>query len=163
MDRIARFQIWFDIMHIISFDELPLLATLYTPAFMSTSIESLLTRELDVRFIDARAIATEARVSLGIQGYPSPDQLCQVRDEALRIYRSKSIQEQHTLQRLNMDLEAVKIPAGSSRRSSRTASSSSEELSTSSTSDLESLNSGCNRMQRARRFSSIFRGACERR
>ena len=32
------------------------------------TIESILTRELELRFIDARALATEARVSLGIHG-----------------------------------------------------------------------------------------------
>lgn len=77
------------------------------------SVESLLTRSLDLRFIDARNIAAEARLSLGIDGYPSEDQVYQLRDEAVRIFQSKSQEEQRKMRRQNWDLEAVKIPAGS--------------------------------------------------
>ena len=83
---------------------------------MST-IESFLTRELDVRFIDARFIATEARISLGIEGYPTRDQVELLREEGIRIFRNKSPEEQRALQKLNLDLEAVKMPAGSMSRS----------------------------------------------
>jgi len=74
------------------------------------TVESFLTRKLDVRFIDARVIATEARLSLGIQGYPTRDQLGDLRTEAIRIFCSKSIDEQRALQQLNIELESIKVP-----------------------------------------------------
>ena len=42
------------------------------------SVESLLTRELNLRFIDARMLVTEARITLGIEGYPDRDQVDEV-------------------------------------------------------------------------------------
>lgn len=78
-----------------------------------TSIESILTRELDLRFIDARNIATEARIALGIEGYPSKDHINLIRDEAVRIFQRKSLDERRNMQRMNSDFEAMKIPAGS--------------------------------------------------
>ncbi len=61
------------------------------------SIESLLTRELDLQFIDARSIAMEARLSLGIEGYPSPDQYDMIRTRAIELFSSKSPTEQMAL------------------------------------------------------------------
>ena len=77
------------------------------------SVESILTRELDVLFIDARGLAAEARLSLGMDGYPSKNEIYLLRDEAVRIFRAKSQDEQTAYRRRNWDLEAVKIPAGS--------------------------------------------------
>lgn len=113
---------------------------------MSTSIESFLTRELDLRFIDARTIATEARVSLGILGYPSSDQIAQVREEAIRIFHSKSGGDQRALRQLNMELvEALKNTSG--------------ECSTVSASDLDSLASENGfGVRRIRKLSSFFGG-----
>ena len=80
---------------------------------MTPSVESLLTRDLDLRFIDARTFATEARVVLGIDGYPSSDQVYEVRDEAIRIFATKSEKEKQALRRMNWELEAAKSPTGS--------------------------------------------------
>ena len=77
------------------------------------SVESILTRELDLRFIDARNIVAEARLSLGIHGYPSKQEVFQLREEAIRIFHAKPVDEQRTMRRQNWDLEAVKIPTGS--------------------------------------------------
>lgn len=96
---------------------------------MAQSVESLLTRELELRFIDARNMATEARFSLGVEGYPTQDQIYQIRDEAIRIFRSKAFPEQCEYRRRNLELEAVKIPAGSRSPIARTISSTSERLS----------------------------------
>lgn len=105
---------------------------------MTLSLESILTRELDLRFIDARTIATEARLSLGIQGYPTQDQISDIRDEAIRIYRSKPMQEQRTLQEMNMELETIKTPA---MRSLSVASTSSNSDLLSITSEMEGSSS----------------------
>jgi len=77
------------------------------------SIESILTRELDLRFIDARTIATEARIALGIEGYPSKEHITMIRDEAVRIFESKSSEDQKAMQRMHHEFEAIKIPGGS--------------------------------------------------
>ena len=78
-----------------------------------SSIESILTRELDLRFIDARTIAAEARITLGIEGYPSKEQLSTIRDEAVRIFYAKSIDEQMAMQRMNRDLKSFKFQTDS--------------------------------------------------
>eukprot|EP00934_Nitzschia_sp_Nitz4_P006379 Nitzschia sp. Nitz4//scaffold83_size84149//705//959//NITZ4_005157-RA/size84149-processed-gene-0.83-mRNA-1//-1//CDS//3329558896//6369//frame0 len=74
---------------------------------MST-IESILTRELNVRFIDARVISSEAKVALGIQGYPSAEQLPALHREAERIFYAKSVQERSSMQQMNMSFESMK-------------------------------------------------------
>lgn len=77
------------------------------------TVESLLTRKLEIRFIDARNIVTEAKVSLGIHGYPSKDEEREVREEAIKIFRQRPEETQTAMIRLSADLEAIKIPAGS--------------------------------------------------
>jgi hypothetical protein len=77
------------------------------------SVESYLTRELDIRFIDARNIVTEAKVSLGIQGYPSKDQLQELTLESMRLFESRPEAQKISMRRMSSDLESVKIPAGS--------------------------------------------------
>ena len=77
------------------------------------TIESILTRELELRFIDARALATEARVSLGIQGYPTQEQEQQVIAEAVSIFERRPTETRRAMQSLKYDLDAVKIPIGS--------------------------------------------------
>ena len=119
---------------------------------MPSCVESLLTRELDLRFIDARALATEARISLGVEGYPSRDQVADLRREAIRIFQTKSIDEQRALQKLNMDFEAIKFPAGS-------VASASSSVDGSADSCEESSETGCSRHGANRRngIRSFFR------
>ncbi len=76
------------------------------------SVESYLTRELDIRFIDARSIVNEAKVSLGIVGYPLEEQEKLLMDEAIKIYGGHNVDVQTHMRRLKGDLNAVKIPAG---------------------------------------------------
>lgn len=76
-------------------------------------VESLLVRELDLRFIDARDIAAEARIALAIEGYPTKDQASMILDEAIRIFQSKPDKEQNHMRRMNLELEAIKTSAGS--------------------------------------------------
>eukprot|EP00934_Nitzschia_sp_Nitz4_P001130 Nitzschia sp. Nitz4//scaffold137_size62074//35538//35897//NITZ4_006419-RA/size62074-processed-gene-0.91-mRNA-1//-1//CDS//3329535712//1130//frame0 len=79
---------------------------------MST-VESFLTRELDVRFIDARHITSEAKLSLGIHGYPTQEQMEFIKEEAVRIFNSLPASDQYALRKLNYDLETSKSPASS--------------------------------------------------
>lgn len=87
------------------------------------SVESYLTRELDLRFIDARNLATEARRNLGIVGYPSRSQARQVRQEALHIYHSKTLSERRSLQQMNLALVNIKGDTQSTAGCSETDSS----------------------------------------
>jgi hypothetical protein len=83
------------------------------------TIEAFLTRELMIRFIDARYIATEARLSLGIHRYPTKAQEKELQDEALKIFHQKLKCTRDAMQQMSVDLENVKIPTGSlSNRSS---------------------------------------------
>jgi hypothetical protein len=86
------------------------------------TVESILTRELDIRFIDARHIATEAEISLGIHGYPSKDQERELREEAIKIFGQRPQETQNTMRRLSADLEAIKTPATDSQCSRAFAS-----------------------------------------
>lgn len=65
-----------------------------------TTVESILSRELGLRFIDARYISNEAKVSLGIHGYPTSDQFHALREEAIRLYNEKPQEEKLTLRQL---------------------------------------------------------------
>ena len=53
------------------------------------TIESFLTRELNVRFIDARNLATEAKLNLGYHDYPSKSQKLEIQEEACRIFSER--------------------------------------------------------------------------
>ncbi len=71
-------------------------------------IEGYLTRELEIRFIDARELANEAKIALGITGYPSKDEHSIVRNQARRIFESLPKNEQEKLKQMNCTLTAVK-------------------------------------------------------
>ena len=83
-----------------------------------TTVEGILTRELEIRFIDARALCNEAKLGLGIVGYPSPEQQVLLVEEAKMIFRARPEETQNAMITLKSNLDAVKIPNGS--MSSRT-------------------------------------------
>ena len=99
------------------------------------SVESTLTRELDIRFIDARSIATEAKLNLGIDGYYGEEQRVAIVDEALRIFN----EERPTSQKATMKVLNLKLSAIKAQGSSGTASTSgdSAEFSTAGGDDDE--------------------------
>ena len=108
-----------------------------------SSIESMLTRQLDLRFIDARTLANEARIALGIEGYPSRDEIHRIVGEAVDIFQHKSLDEQQSMQRLHWNLEAIKFPNGAMSRNEESMDSTSEHSSvTSSSASLSSDVSG---------------------
>jgi hypothetical protein len=78
------------------------------------TVEAVLTRELEIRFIDARALCNEAKLGLGVDGYPSPEQEVLLVEEAKMIFRARPEETQRammiTLKKSN--LGAVKIPKG---------------------------------------------------
>ena len=72
------------------------------------TIEAALTRTLEIRFIDARAIANEAKLNLGISGYPSRDQQAMLVEEAIRIFEQWPDQLKEDMRRLRDHLDACK-------------------------------------------------------
>ena len=71
-------------------------------------IEATLTRTLDIRFIDARAIANEAKLNLGISGYPSQQEEAMLVDEAIRIFDQSPTAMKSSMRRLRDHLDACK-------------------------------------------------------
>lgn len=72
------------------------------------SIEASLTRDLHIRFIDARAITNEARIRCGIEGYPTREQQGIIQAEAIKIFQEKPEMEKESLRRMNSNLEIIK-------------------------------------------------------
>ena len=73
-----------------------------------SSIEGFLTRELNIRFIDARQITNEAKIALGIEGYPSKSQMRALRHQALAIFETRPSHAKDTMRQLSGELDAVK-------------------------------------------------------
>ena len=74
------------------------------------SVESILTRQLNIRFIDARALCTEAKLSLGVEGYHSEDQEGPLINEAIRLFTERPAHVKAAMTRLRSDLDAIKNP-----------------------------------------------------
>uniref|UniRef100_A0A7R9ZTF6 Uncharacterized protein n=1 Tax=Craspedostauros australis TaxID=1486917 RepID=A0A7R9ZTF6_9STRA len=70
-------------------------------------VEAVITRALEVRFIDARMLATEAKSNLGIQAYPTKEQEQMILKEAIHIFVSRPLSTQREMKRQNEILEAA--------------------------------------------------------
>ena len=114
------------------------------------SVESIITRELDIRFIDTRAIATEAKLNLGIDGYVSnQDQRDAVVNEAMKIFQQRPQSQKTTMKVLNSRLNAIK---NSSDHSSVCGSS----VCDSAEFSVDSTMSGASRKKGRKPRNSIF-------
>ena len=96
------------------------------------SVESYLTRQLNIRFIDARALCNDAKLSLGVQGYHSEDQQAPLIDEAVRLFQQRPEHVKATMTRLRCELDTIKNPP------SRSQSGRSDDSQRSSSSDYAS-------------------------
>ena len=94
------------------------------------TIESILTRQLDITFLDARGLCTEAKLNLGILSYPATSQMDSILQEAIRIFRQvRSVEERAAMKRQKGALDAIRIPSGSlSSMSSRITRSDHERM-----------------------------------
>jgi hypothetical protein len=77
------------------------------------TVEAVLTRELEIRFIDARALCNEAKLGLGVVGYPSPEAEVLLVEEAKKIFRARPEETKYAMMTLKSSLNGVKIPKGS--------------------------------------------------
>ena len=72
-------------------------------------VETILTRTLGIRFMDARRFANEAKLNLGIEGYPTASQEELLVKEAIRMYESSTIQTKQSLKKAKDEFDAIKI------------------------------------------------------
>jgi hypothetical protein len=71
------------------------------------SIESTLTRELGIRFIDARGLVTEAKAKRGMTGYTCKEHETMVMEEAIQLFEMKPPEVQESMRRLQRTLECI--------------------------------------------------------
>ena len=77
------------------------------------SIESTLSRELNISFLDARRLAADARVGLGIEGYSSKDQEEDILAESMALFYQSSSEKRRSLRASKTTLENHKISSNS--------------------------------------------------
>lgn len=70
-------------------------------------VESDLSRKLGITFIDARSVATEAKLALGIHCYPSDEQKEQIIEEAVKIFQQSPDNVRDEMRLNHESLEAV--------------------------------------------------------
>lgn len=70
--------------------------------------EAEITRALGIRFIDARLLASEAKLAENIVGYATQEQIPIIVNKAVEIFESKSDEEKAKMRQLNDDLESIK-------------------------------------------------------
>ena len=81
-----------------------------TANLRTMSVESHLTRQLNIRFIDARELCTEAKLSLGIEGYHCEDQEELLIEMAVRIFTQRPPHVRAAMAHLRYDLDTIKNP-----------------------------------------------------
>lgn len=99
------------------------------------SIEQFLTRELEIRFIDARELVNEAKLSLGIVGYPTKEQLQVLQEQSVSLFDRLPDHQKSAMRQRNGELTAIKSQSLSSSSRTRSLSISTTERDESSSSD----------------------------
>ena len=74
----------------------------------SWTIESTLIRDLGICFIDARRLSTEAKLKLGVKGYPSVEMKLKCVELAIEIFNAKSSQERDAMRQMKVGLDSAK-------------------------------------------------------
>lgn len=72
------------------------------------TIEARLTREYGILFIDARSLVLQARLELGIQGYPTSEEEELLFKMAGKIFEAKPESTKDQMRQMNHDLSVVK-------------------------------------------------------
>ena len=96
------------------------------------TVEAILTREIGITFIDARKFVTEAKLQLGIKGYPNKEQQTELVELAKQSFYSKSEELQKAMQVKKVGLESAKVLTSSHHSislSNHTVSTSPEDVS----------------------------------
>ena len=102
-------------------------------------IESTLIEKLSIRFIDARNLATKARLDMGIKGYPSKIQRVQVVQQCMKTFYSMPIEIQETMKQdkciFDTHKEAISVASSRTTAASTLQSTSYHSRTTDSTSN----------------------------
>eukprot|EP00934_Nitzschia_sp_Nitz4_P009222 Nitzschia sp. Nitz4//scaffold130_size63480//32556//32927//NITZ4_006250-RA/size63480-processed-gene-0.18-mRNA-1//1//CDS//3329535192//9212//frame0 len=77
------------------------------------TIESVLCRKLDIRFIDAKRLVNEAKVNLNMGGYVEQGNLNVIQAEAVRLFSQQGSDGQHLMRQAHWELESAKGNEGS--------------------------------------------------
>ena len=103
------------------------------------NVEAVLTRTFDITFIDARTIANEAKMNLGIQGYPSKRQQKLLVNEAINIFERYPDEVRNNMQIQKASLDSMKINTGALSYASSVSDMDNTEGSGASTSSMHSF------------------------
>mmetsp|Transcript_20659 Transcript_20659/g.57424 ORF Transcript_20659/g.57424 Transcript_20659/m.57424 type:complete len:179 (-) Transcript_20659:315-851(-) len=68
-------------------------------------IEASLTKVLDIRFIDARKLTSEAKLNLHVRGYPTAEQEREMLKEAIRLFVAQPEQQQNDMRMQRQSLD----------------------------------------------------------
>jgi hypothetical protein len=77
--------------------------------FVKMPVESTLCRVLNIRFIDARGLVTEAKLNMGILGYHDETLEESLVAEATRLYEELDDDRKDELRLLKSELDGIKI------------------------------------------------------
>jgi hypothetical protein len=72
------------------------------------TVEKYLSNRFGLTFLDARRITNEAKISLQIEGYPNPEQVEDIRNAAVQIFRLQPSDVQDTMMLSRRNLDTVK-------------------------------------------------------
>lgn len=80
------------------------------------TVEAEVTRQLGIRFIDARALASEAKLLEGVSGYATKEQETKLIHRATELFYAKPLEEQLELKQRNDEFESIKSSQHSRHR-----------------------------------------------
>ena len=89
-------------------------ASMYLPHLTAEdvqTVESTITEELNIHFLDARKLATQARLDLGIKGYPSKAQMIDIIQRCMEIFHHQSDETKQEQKSYKQDFDTIKDEA----------------------------------------------------
>lgn len=133
------------------------------------TVESNLGQALNICFIDARSVVTEAKLNLGIFGYASAEQQKLLFEEATAIFYNLPLEEQHVMHQKKTELEDMILQGSAGRKCSSQTTLGACETSRSSVNSDVSVNSSsssssatCGKLSfRIKKIASRTKGAFE--
>ena len=70
------------------------------------TIETMLSNKLGITYIDARSICVEAKLSLGVTGYPTQEQKELLLEEGVRLYEERPLRVREAMKSNRQSLDA---------------------------------------------------------
>ena len=116
------------------------------------TVEAILTRALEITFIDARKLAMEAKLEKNIVGYLSEEQQTELVSRAIEIFQAKPEHDKIIMKQIKVGLDSCKIKNGSlsSRASDHSSASNSNNGNMRRVRSNDGLSQGSNHSRRNR-------------